>query len=198
MACTGADFELPFVVWRNVLRYIADPRDWARVEGVCKAFRDEIQRSHWARVHSLMIERTVANWFWITVKKAKSSAKGGQLVIGHQLVVGVFDGNGAVGAVQAVARRASNLKELHMDIGYLEDRRESECISMMIGSFRFSATSTLSTLTCNFGHYWHAQYFQFTQITELVCRFSTTLTEIRFQIASKSVALCLAVGKCTA
>ncbi len=72
--------------------------------------------------------------------------------------------------------------------------------SKVFASLRFLAT-TLSTLTCcdDLLSY-SAQFFRFltNALSELVNRFSATLTEIRFVATEVSFTLCSAIGNCTA
>ncbi len=148
------------MVWKNVLQFIADPRDWARMEGISKAFRDEIRRVHWTQVYSLIIEKGALDGaFSIGVKKGKSLANGDEFAVGDQLVVGVFHLNGALGALQTVAKKANNLKQLHVQM--IEQG--------------FDVVPLQIQLT--------------TQLAQLVNRFSATLTEIRFLLSRASVSL---------
>ncbi len=193
----STELELPF----DVLRYVSDPRDWTRMEGIGREFRKEIQTRHWARVHSLSIGRAKTDTrFSVAVKKGKSSANGGEFVVRDQLLVGSLAAKRALDAVRAVSKRANNLKQLRLALNiHCLSEDEIFSVSEMLASLRQSASSTLNMLTWNFGLSRAAHFRILThQMAELMRRFFATLTEIRFQMPMAPLPLYRAIGHCTA
>ncbi len=111
------------------MSYLNDYREWAKLECVCKALRDEVQRIHWARLHSLTLE-TLPYEFKIDGKKKKNSTNGSRLFISF------LHKEHADGTIKAVSQQANNLREVHLGMAILTDDN-MDCASAMIRCLRF-------------------------------------------------------------